>query len=154
MSQSTQVGVRAIIKRENRIVFVEHREKNHGVFYLFPGGGIESGESIFEAAEREVAEETNLKVKAQKIMYVRETKYKDSTGIEFYVLCEWIGGELKLGHDPEENKQSNQVLVSAREISFNELNTVVWHPSELHNRIVDDFTNSVSIQYLGMSIVG
>ena len=43
-------------------------------FYLFPGGGLEPGETIDEGVEREFFEETGLKVKAKKMVYVPETK--------------------------------------------------------------------------------
>jgi 8-oxo-dGTP pyrophosphatase MutT (NUDIX family) len=130
---------------------VEHTEKDHGKFLLFPGGGVEENESIFSAVEREVLEETQLTVKAQRILYIREVKYKNSFGIEFYILCEYVSGSLKLGVDPEltENKQ---ILTNVKELPISKLNEHTWKPDELHDSFAHDIQNLEvikDIKYLG-----
>ena len=77
------LGVRALIKTDNGLIMVEHKEKKNGEILIFPGGGMEPGENIFQAVEREVKEETNLIVRAEKIIYLRETIYGNDSGIEF-----------------------------------------------------------------------
>ncbi|MFA4872187.1 MAG: NUDIX domain-containing protein [Patescibacteria group bacterium] len=107
----TKLGVRAIICDDRGIIMVEHNEGDREKFFIFPGGGIKQNESIFEAAQREAKEETNLDVVANKLVYVRETKMGDDRGIEFYVLCLNAGGEMKLGHDPEKSQQVLEDIV-------------------------------------------
>lgn len=147
------IGVRTIIKKGDSIVMVGHKEKEHGNFMLFPGGGIEKGESIFQAAEREVMEETKLIVKASRLLYVREVEWKGDFGVEFYVLCEYVSGSLELGHDPEHDSD-NQVLTSAQEIPLNELDNYDWKPEELRDKLsqdLQDLTLNDQVQYLGIA---
>lgn len=65
--------------------------------WQFPGGHIESGESVIECASREVFEETGLKVKAlrhlgftEKAFFIGESQY-----ITLLVSCEYESGEAQ-----------------------------------------------------------
>ena len=144
------IGVRAIIKTDNGLVMAEHNEKRNGKILIFPGGGMESGENIFQAIEREVKEETNLIVKPEKIIYIRETFYKGDSGIEFYVLCSFIGGNLSLGTDPE-LAEDQQVLQAVCKVSWDEIKDNKWYPEELHDRLENDLKiGNDNIIYLGV----
>lgn len=146
------LGVRAIIKKGDSIIMVEHTEKDFGKFLLFPGGGVEKGESLFKAIEREVLEETQLVVKAQRIIYIREVECKNLFGLEFYILCEYVSGILKLGHDPE-LVDKKQILTDIKELPILKLNDQKWKPEELHNILAYDLENIQSIKdikYLGL----
>lgn len=150
------IGVRAIIKDKDSIIMVSHNEKDHGHLLLFPGGGIEKGESIFQAAEREVLEETHLLVEAKSIAYMREVAYKGEFGIEIYVLCDLRDGELKLGHDPEHD-ENNQVLTGVERIPIVELNNHDWKPEELRDLLQADLEAGINIgsmKYLGLRTLG
>ncbi len=57
----TNVRVCAIIKRGNQVLLI-HRFKNGDEYWVFPGGGVESGETWDQALAREVMEETSLPV--------------------------------------------------------------------------------------------
>ncbi len=47
-------------------------------FWCVPGGGVEEGESLFTAAEREVLEETGYSVKSEKIVFAQDLEWQDS----------------------------------------------------------------------------
>jgi ADP-ribose pyrophosphatase YjhB (NUDIX family) len=67
-------------------------------FWTLPGGGVEEGESLEEAAVRETFEESNLQIKI--IRYLFETEY--SGGIQYCYLAEPVNTEtIKAGRDPE-----------------------------------------------------
>jgi len=147
---SINLGVRALIRTAKGLIMVEHNEKENGEILIFPGGGIEPGESIFQATEREVKEETNLIVKAERVVYIRETFYKEQSGIEFYVFCSLIDGNISLGNDPELGVEK-QILQAARDVNWAEINNNKWYPEELHNRLQDDLNNNIdNIIYLGI----
>lgn len=64
MGKSPELVVSAIIEEESGKVLLAKSEKA-GENFLFPGGRIEFGERIIDAAKREVLEETGLKVSAE-----------------------------------------------------------------------------------------
>lgn len=144
------LGVRALIKTDKGLIMVEHNEKKNGEILIFPGGGMESGENIFQATEREVKEETNLIVKSEKIIYIRETFFNGDSGIEFYVICSLVSGDLILGTDPE-LENNKQILQAVREVTWDEIKNNKWYPEELHNRLENDLkSNMDNIIYLGI----
>lgn len=57
----TKVRVSAIIISNNKILLI-HRKKEGREYWVFPGGGVEEGETNEQALIREVKEETNLDV--------------------------------------------------------------------------------------------
>ena len=54
-------GVGAVVLNKNNKVFVGKRIDNPGNFWQMPQGGTDSNESFFEAAKRELVEETSIK---------------------------------------------------------------------------------------------
>lgn len=65
--------------------------------YTFPGGGVESGESLTAAVMREVLEETGLEVTVDKLLGTWSTPTNE-TVITFYVTHP-VGGALIAGSD-------------------------------------------------------
>jgi ADP-ribose pyrophosphatase YjhB (NUDIX family) len=59
--KSITLGVRVIAIQDNKILLVRHTYKNKNYWYL-PGGGIKSGETLVEAANRELYEESGARV--------------------------------------------------------------------------------------------
>lgn len=51
-----------IIRRSERVVFVQNRRKNGSLDWSTPGGVVDPGEQVIEALQREVVEETALTV--------------------------------------------------------------------------------------------
>lgn len=78
--------------------------------WCVPGGMMEAGESVTEACEREVWEETGLRVRAQRLIGVystphRVTEYADGNRFHFVTLafeCEVLEGELGLSSETTE----------------------------------------------------
>ena len=61
MSWTTLVGVGALVARDERVLLVRQR-RSYGVHWELPGGYYEPGESLEQAAAREVLEETAVHV--------------------------------------------------------------------------------------------
>jgi mutator protein MutT len=100
------VGVTVLIVNEKEeILLVKRRNEPGKNLWSFPGGLIELGESIKKTAEREVKEETGLKIKVRKLLDALDVIVKDkSNKIRFhYVLIVFlassIGGQLKLSNE-------------------------------------------------------
>lgn len=64
MKKSIDV-VAALIRKNNKFFLCRRKEEdNFGGLWEFPGGGVEEGETLFQAIEREIKEETDLTIKA------------------------------------------------------------------------------------------
>lgn len=73
-----KIGIRpaTIVIKDEKVLLVSSKYKDEE-FYLFPGGGMEFGETIEEAAVRETFEETGVKVKIKDLFHVNEYIYAE-----------------------------------------------------------------------------
>ncbi|MDP8242735.1 MAG: NUDIX hydrolase [Candidatus Hinthialibacter antarcticus] len=90
----------AVIVQDGKVLLVQH-QKNDQHYWLFPGGGVEFGETLQEAVAREMMEETNLDVEVGELIMVSESIPPDKHRhvINYYFLATVVGGEMKLGDD-------------------------------------------------------
>ncbi|MBI2334003.1 MAG: NUDIX domain-containing protein [Chloroflexi bacterium] len=103
---SIRVGCSAVIFDDARQKVLLTQRTDNGRWCL-PGGHMESGESAAEACEREVWEETGLKVQATRLLGVYSNPdqlviYKDGNKAFFVVLnfeVEILEGELGLSNE-------------------------------------------------------
>jgi ADP-ribose pyrophosphatase YjhB (NUDIX family) len=102
------LAVSAAILRDARVLLVRRaRAPNAGHFSL-PGGAVEPGETLAEAARREVHEETGLAIAPFALAGYREVIARDAAGkVErhFVVLAfaaRYVGGELQLNDEVSE----------------------------------------------------
>jgi ADP-ribose pyrophosphatase len=103
--KAPQVAVGAIVFKEEKILLVKRNKAPHKDLWAIPGGSVEHGETLQEAAEREVREETGLNIKAGKPIYTFDLIERDNAGnVRFhYVIvdleAEYISGELRPADD-------------------------------------------------------
>ena len=102
------VAVSAAIVRENRVLIARRaRAPAQGVFTL-PGGVVEVGETLREAVQREILEETGLTIEPVALAGYRERIARDRDGgVEqhFVILpfaARWIAGEPVLNEELSE----------------------------------------------------
>ena len=95
----------AVILKGNRVLLVKRlNEPSRGKWSL-PGGRIELGETIFEAAKREVLEECSIEVEVERVLDAGNSIVKDDEGrIRYhyaltYVLARHINGEVRAQSD-------------------------------------------------------
>ncbi len=101
---NAQITTQAIISNSKEEVLLVKRNKKNGWFTL-PGGTIQQGEKIKDGLEREVFEETGLKVKVGKPAWVWQSDHigKDLVGVVF-VCDSRIKPEEKIHLSSEHNK--------------------------------------------------
>lgn len=82
-----KVGVGVMIMRDNKVL-LGLRQGSHGDGeWGLPGGSVEFGESIFQAAKREAKEEVGVDVDDLELISISdEMKYIDTNGKHFVVL--------------------------------------------------------------------
>ncbi len=89
--------VAAIIKKDNLSLIVQRNKNKHlGLKWEFPGGKVESKETLKEALVREIKEELNITINVHQ--KIGEEIYIDSkiNVILHYFLCSHKSGTLKL----------------------------------------------------------
>jgi 8-oxo-dGTP diphosphatase len=96
-----RVGVAVIVQREDKVL-MGLRKGSHGKGdWAFPGGHLEVGEKVTEAASRELFEETGIKVQAklfEKLTYTNDVFLRDDRHyITLYVTTNlnWLVDEIK-----------------------------------------------------------
>jgi 8-oxo-dGTP diphosphatase len=99
------LAVSAAILRDGKLLVVRRARKPALNLYTFPGGAVELGETLNEAAKREVAEETALTIEPVALAGHREAVARDTQGAvkrHFVILClaaQWRAGEIKLNEE-------------------------------------------------------
>jgi len=111
------VSVGVVVRKGKKVLLVRRGQEPRKGEWSIPGGIVELGETIREAAQREVQEECGIEVQAGEVLDVVDAIYRDKEGqVRYhYVLidlaAEYLGGGLTVGSDIEE----------ARWVSENEL---------------------------------
>jgi ADP-ribose pyrophosphatase YjhB (NUDIX family) len=99
------LAVSAAIMRDGKVLAVR-RARNPAInLYTMPGGVVEIGETLIEAAMREVREETALTIEPVALAGHREAILRDAQGkVErhFIIMCfaaHWRSGEVVLNEE-------------------------------------------------------
>ena len=67
-----RISVGALTLKDKRLLLARHYDQGKYDFWAPPGGGVEGEEELSDAVEREVFEETQIRVKAKRIAYIDE----------------------------------------------------------------------------------
>ncbi len=113
------MGVGCVVVRDGALLMVRRgREPAQGLWSL-PGGRLEHGESLAEAAAREVLEETGLEVRVSDLLGVYE-----AVGDIHYVVLDYIGEVLGAAAEP----RAGEDAAEARWVPLKEISTLDCTP--------------------------
>jgi mutator protein MutT len=101
------IGVGAVIVEKGRVLLVKRGHPPLAGEWSIPGGVLEIGELLREAAIREAKEETGLTVETGEILGVFDRLIRTGDRVQYHYvlidfLCKRVKGELKPGSDADE----------------------------------------------------
>lgn len=98
-------AVLAMVARGGRVLLARRGKGPQPDPWGFPGGLVELGETVLAAAERELAEETGIRARAQAVVEVVDIIRRDEDGrvrthfIAAAVRLDWLAGEPAAASD-------------------------------------------------------
>ena len=113
-----RVAVGAVVFKDECILLVRRGQPPAEDLWAIPGGSVEIGETLQEAAEREILEETGIQIRASKPIYTFEVIDRDAAGkVRFHyvivdLVADYVMGEPSPGDD----------AIEARWVSAGEIN--------------------------------
>ena len=92
IQQFPKLGVSACIWRDGRVLMIQRAKPPVGL-WAFPGGHVEPGETLQEAAARELMEETGMTAEFSGLVGLYDVIRRDSSGIvtTHYVIACYLG---------------------------------------------------------------
>lgn len=135
-----RVAVRGIIILENKIFCVRlkpYRHKESSTYWCTPGGGVEAGQALIPALERELVEELGVTPQVGKLLYVQQFTYKEQEQLEFFFQIE--NPEDYLHIDLRKTSHGNDEIA---EYGFKDPGTLQLLPQFLSNAKFDEATLS------------
>lgn len=137
MDFGIRVGV--VVERDGELLLVRHKKPDREPYWVLPGGRLEPGETIPECAERELLEETSLRGRFTRMLYVSEFLAENRHTLDVTTRVEVTSGEeAGLGSDPEEGSGSEPTLQELRWVRVEELGGIAMLPGFVRDRIVED----------------
>lgn len=125
-----------VVDMENDSVLMIHRQRDGKEYYIVPGGGVEDGETVIEAAYREADEETGLEIELGPLLWKRPFSTPAQNGkvidqIEYAYLITQFNGTLQL-RGPEFHRQSETNVYRLEWMSLSEFPNRIVYPSGMN----------------------
>ena len=107
MKKRPIVGVGAVVIHEERVLLVKRGKAPFPGMWCIPGGKVRYGETLQQAAEREIHEETGITIKAGEPVYAFDTIDTESGEQSYHYVvidlqADYISGEPQARDDAQD----------------------------------------------------
>ena len=107
MSERPVLAALAVLIEDGRVLLVRRRNPPDAGLWGYPGGRVERGETVFAAAERELAEETGVEGEARAFLTLIDVIRREAGAVAQHfalvaVLCARRAGEPGAADDASE----------------------------------------------------
>ncbi len=132
-----------IVIKDDKILLIRRfrsgSDWTNGWYFVFPGGGVEEGETPEEGCIREMKEELSLDVKINKLLFVMHNPAKvynfDGRDEYFYLITDFSGKVLLGGPEKERMNENDQFHLEWTPISeMRNMDTL--YPKEAKDKII------------------
>lgn len=137
MTQTPKIGALAVVVHAGQVLLVQRGKQPDAGLWGFPGGHVEWGETVLEAARRELLEETSVNARPLHYLDNLDLLRRDAQGavLNHYLLvgvaCEYISGQPAAGDD-------------ARDARWFPLDQIQRGDLPMSNRVPDLLTTALS----------
>jgi 8-oxo-dGTP diphosphatase len=109
-----------IVTKDGKVILVRRVFDPYKDHWAFPGGIVEYGETVENAARREAKEETGLDVQIEKLIGVYSDPRRDPRGhfVSVCFLCKPVGGELRTSEETKEVKAFSKEELKSIKLAF------------------------------------
>lgn len=99
-----RVRLTGFLVEDKKVLLIKQRIVSSSLNWGLPGGGLIDGELIDVGLKREIFEETGLKIKIIKFLYVKNRIQNNETIVELVFKIKKIGGKLTLPKKDDTNE--------------------------------------------------
>jgi 8-oxo-dGTP diphosphatase len=139
MNNSIRIRVAGIaLNKKNEVLLVNH-QKHGRSYWLFPGGGVEYGETLAQALKREFKEElSSSKLEVKNLVFLNETIYPRN---ERHILNLYF--RVKLGKGFKIKVNPDKVLKNAGFVGMKDFKKFLFYP-DLKSAIISQWKKGFS----------
>ncbi len=135
-----QKRVRGILIKDGIIALIK-RTRDGETFYVFPGGGVEEGETDEDALKREMKEELGVDISVKALIAKQKFgRIKSKECMNFFYICDNKGGKFGTGKGPEYTAGNGyEGLHEPVEIPSNEVSKLDLRPADVKDLILKKY---------------
>lgn len=115
------VRAAAVVMYKNKLLLVKHRKGNEE-YWVLPGGHVEAGETVLQAAYRELDEELGIRPEITKVLFFDEVIVKKRKKHVVDIVY------LSVARAQKFNLNIAEAVVDAKYFLFSELRTIDLRP--------------------------
>jgi 8-oxo-dGTP diphosphatase len=135
--------VRGILINDGKIALIQ-RVKESGTYYVFPGGGVEEGETISQALIREMKEELGIDVSVGDFFSKNEYDGDNERIVHDFYVCRQTGGEFGTGDGPEYQPENAHLMEGTHDpiwVPLSTLDELVLYPEVIKKMVIEKYNN-------------